>query len=318
MSSVFEGSEKKVEVTVTPETKSLRSWSQDKWYDVVRSAGAQILSAIKGPSCDAYLLSESSLFVWDHRFTMITCGTTTLVGAVQAALEKIGTDNMECLIYQRKNEYFPQLQHTDFFDDIKVLQKLSPGRAYRLGNADEHHTFLFHSDKDYRPYTSDSTLEILMYDLQGKAKEIFCQEDQNTEVIRSEIGLDRIFPEFEVDDHAFYPYGYSLNALRGNNYYTIHVTPQEETPYVSFETNFVKKNKVSQAIESVVQMFEPRSFDIVYFDSETQDHLFEIPGYQRRSLVRDEFKMGYTVQFGHFSLPQYNEHKAHRIQIESI
>ncbi|MEZ6189114.1 MAG: hypothetical protein R3F62_29460 [Planctomycetota bacterium] len=43
------------------------------WERVVEAARAQILSQISTSQCDAYLLSESSLFVYDDRFALITC-----------------------------------------------------------------------------------------------------------------------------------------------------------------------------------------------------------------------------------------------------
>ena len=39
--------------------------------------------------------------------------------------------------------------------------------------------------------------------------------------------LDAIFPGFQINDYLFQPCGYSLNAIRGSENYTIHVTPEE-------------------------------------------------------------------------------------------
>ena len=59
----FEGSEKKLEVVVKPEAGSLRQKDESFWKQLVQASRAQILSKISSESCDAYLLSESSLFV---------------------------------------------------------------------------------------------------------------------------------------------------------------------------------------------------------------------------------------------------------------
>lgn len=63
---------------------SLRSLSMNQWQSVLDKAQCQILSfkELKGPderrgkssSCTAYLLSESSLFVFDNRVILKTCG----------------------------------------------------------------------------------------------------------------------------------------------------------------------------------------------------------------------------------------------------
>ncbi|MDE2291761.1 MAG: adenosylmethionine decarboxylase, partial [Elusimicrobia bacterium] len=78
----FEGAEKKAEIVAAPGTGSLRALGRPFWEGVIAAARAKILSALSSPACDAYLLSESSLFVWDDRALLITCGRTTLVPAV--------------------------------------------------------------------------------------------------------------------------------------------------------------------------------------------------------------------------------------------
>src|SRR5690606_33763775 len=125
-------------------------------------------SKISNEACDAYLLSESSLFVWDDTCLLITCGTTTLANAAKILAQKIGVANMDAFFFQRKNEYFPHLQHSDFYSDVKAILPILPGAAYRMGRADEHHVFLFHGTKTFRQEKLDPTLEVLMYDLQGK------------------------------------------------------------------------------------------------------------------------------------------------------
>ena len=85
----FEGIEKKFELLVSNDQPSLRSQSPGFWEHVVRAAGADIIARTSSPSCDAYLLSESSLFVSDHRAVMITCGTTNLVASIEALLNEI-------------------------------------------------------------------------------------------------------------------------------------------------------------------------------------------------------------------------------------
>jgi S-adenosylmethionine decarboxylase len=93
----FEGAEKKLELI----SRSARFRQRDEayWATVVEAAGAKILSRISSESCDAYLLSESSLFVWDDRVTMITCGRTTLVRAANFLLDDLPPEKVDFLIY---------------------------------------------------------------------------------------------------------------------------------------------------------------------------------------------------------------------------
>ena len=84
----FEGPEKKLELAVT-DGVSLRAQGDEFWNRVVAASGAHVLSVLRGESCDAYLLSESSLFVFDGYLTMITCGQTRLVDAAHLLVAQL-------------------------------------------------------------------------------------------------------------------------------------------------------------------------------------------------------------------------------------
>jgi S-adenosylmethionine decarboxylase len=314
MTPIFEGSEKKLELLVR-DGVSLLAWPEDRWLAIIQAAQTQILSKIENADCKAYLLSESSLFVWDDRFTIITCGTTTLVEAVSVASQYLAPDDIDALIFERKNEYFPQFQKTDFFTDIQKLDNLLPGKAYRFGHLDDHHVYLFHTDKKYKPRKNDTTLEILMYGPQGKAQEIFNRSEMTTDDIRQHTGVDKILPGFLIDDFAFSPIGYSLNAIKGPQYYTIHVTPQDVSPYVSFETNLMSRNQMQKTIDAVLEVFRPRAFDIVYFDTKNEPENVEAAGYVRRSQFRELLACGYAVHYGHFSQAQMDVDRPFEITI---
>lgn len=318
MQTIFEGAEKKIELVVRSGI-SLLSWPEERFLELVKAAGTQILSKIENSDCRAYLLSESSLFVWDDRFTMITCGQTTLVNAATKAAEFLDPQDIDALVFERKNEYFPQYQKTDFFSDIRTLNEKIKGKAYRFGDTDEHHLFLFHSNKVYKPRRDDTTLEILMYGLQNPAREVFNQKGQTAENIRELTGVHRIFSsDFIVDDYAFSPIGYSLNAIRGPQYYTIHVTPQDESPYVSFETNLTSRADIAKTINSVLEVFKPSSFDIAYFDTMNRPEKIEIPGYYRLSQVRQKLLCGYAVFYGHFTQQVLTEEPAVELPIQEV
>lgn len=297
----FEGSEKKFELIARG--TALRARPTAYWHRLVELAGAKVLSQISNEACDAYLLSESSLFVFDERVTMITCGRTTLSRAAAFLIDEIGPDNVEFFSYERKNEYYPHRQATDFHDDVGELQARLKGRAYRFGAPDEHHLFLFHLDRPYRAQGVDCTLEILMYNLQGRASELFnCQ--QTLEGVRSLVQLEPIFPGFQIDDHLFQPQGYSLNAIRGSEYYTIHVTPEETGSYVSFETNVRLGNRLVSALRAVTEVFQPRSFDVIYFHPERELKAFDVAPFVPRSYVRQSLSCSFEVGFATYYLPE--------------
>jgi S-adenosylmethionine decarboxylase len=325
---IFEGSEKKFELVVRGDV-SLLDWPESRHLELVNAAKTQILSKIENSHVKAYLLSESSLFVWRNRMTMITCGNTTLVNAAEKAFEWLHPEQIETFFYQRKNEYFPQLQRTGFFNDISRLNSRIAGLAFRLGRPDEHHLFLFHSDRPYNPQNDDTTLEILMYGLQGKAREIFNTPGLDVETIRRETGVADILPGYQIDDFAFSPVGYSLNAIREDRYFTIHVTPQDESPYVSFETNMNapanSPEDFQKLLQSVLEVFRPQSFDLVYFEGRNQPSSpkvnsingLEMPGYELRAEIIESLSCGYDVHYVHRSQSTVLRARAHAIEIES-
>lgn len=299
---LFEGSEKKLEVIMADSAPRLRGLGRAFWNSLVQASQAQIISEISSESCDAYLLSESSLFVWDDHFTMITCGQTTLVSAAELFFSHISNEHLAALIFERKNEYFPRHQKTDFYDDVQKLSSIIPSQAFRFGSADEHHLFLLQSERPHSPSPGDQTLEILMYNLQGAARDIFSQMGASVKDIRQKTGVDQIFEGFQIDDFAFDPCGYSLNALRGSDYYTIHVTPEEQGSYVSFETNVnIEGEGVKQLVQRVLEVFLPRSFDIIAFQPRGENWVspeLVIDGFFNKFTVRDTV-CGYDVLFSH-------------------
>lgn len=299
----FEGSEKKFEISLRPGAPSLRGFGEPYWRELVQIAKANVLSQISSPQCDAYLLSESSLFVWDDQVTMITCGRTELVHAILHLLKRVDLETIETLFFERKNEYFPQHQRTDFFDDLKLLNERMPGKAHRLGNSDEHHLYLYNLDRPYKPVPNDFTFEMLMYNIQGPAKSAFVCHGQGPQSARASTGIDSLLEGFTVDDHLFTPCGYSLNALRGRDYYTIHVTPQEEGSYASFETNVRSGPELTQAVERILEIFQPMSFDLVTFNTEAGNRFPTLKGYTRKTLVRQNLTCGYELQFSYHYRP---------------
>tara|TARA_Y100001958_G_C21241817_1_gene569822 strand:+ start:3076 stop:4083 length:1008 start_codon:yes stop_codon:yes gene_type:complete len=296
----FEGSEKKVEIVVGSQF-NLMEISKDFWDQMVAYAGAKIISEISTEDCTAYLLSESSLFVWKDHLTMITCGTTTLVKAVKFFFNRFSPESIESLIYERKNEYFPHLQSTNYFSDVKFLSPSVKGTSYRFGMPDEHHLMLFEMDRSYQPAPSDVTFELLMYNLQGDAKEILNSPGHTIEQVRDLLKLETIFPGFKVDDYLFQPRGYSLNALSGSNYYTVHVTPEEIGSYVSFETNLDINETVKHQLSHILEIFQPESFDVIWFRPDHQVPDLSVPQYVARNRYQQTLKSGYTVSYSsHF------------------
>lgn len=116
----------------------------------------------------------------------------------------------------------------------------------------------------------DQTLEIMMSDLDPDIMKIFTKEVSATAAEATQkSGIDKILPNVLIDDYLFEPCGYSMNGIMKNGeYMTIHITPEAEFSYVSFECN-VPQSSYMDVIRRVLAVFKPATFIVTAFANET-------------------------------------------------
>mmetsp|Transcript_17737 Transcript_17737/g.49203 ORF Transcript_17737/g.49203 Transcript_17737/m.49203 type:complete len:260 (-) Transcript_17737:1616-2395(-) len=153
---VFEGPEKTLEVCFrkkeenvvdTPDQNGrigLRQLSRANLDRVCERAKCTIMSSVSNQYLDAYVLSESSLFVYPYMMVLKTCGTTTLLRCI-AILIKLGHRlglEIDWVGYSRKNFNFPGdqcfphqsfLQELEYLNSHKSLCDRLNGNGYTLG-----------------------------------------------------------------------------------------------------------------------------------------------------------------------------------------
>lgn len=297
----FEGSEKKFEVILSSNSPSLLDRENSFWDKLVLASRASVLSRIDSSDGFALLLSESSLFVFRHRVIMITCGQTRLIDALLMLLDSLSLDLVDVVVYERKNELFPQNQSTTFDDDVEELSRRIEGTTLVLGDKSAHYVALFHSTKPYTPAPNDSTFELLMQDIDNGICSLFTMKPVLcAEVMHRRSRVNNILPDFIIDDHVFNPCGYSLNAIKDEYYYTLHITPESDCSYVSFETNYpFKPGRLMEAATEVLSLFKPKSFAFVAFEK-TVHTKFEDLGYSLAQTHVKQLDSGYTVHYQQF------------------
>jgi S-adenosylmethionine decarboxylase len=259
---------------------------------------------------DAYVLSESSLFVWNTKIILKTCGTTTLLNALPRLLEiakGVGLHEVENLFYSRRNFLEPDLQHgphKSFEQEVKLLDEHFDGSAFVLGKLNGEHWYLYMTEKPEKKENLplDQTLEILMSDLDPKAMAPFFKKScPNAEEATNRSGIADLFPGAICDDFLFDPCGYSVNGLVGNGYFTIHVTPQDGCSYASFETN-VDLPSYTELIRKVVDVFRPGNMTITHFTNEPVKSIahrmdgWDLEGYGQREKTFYQFE-AYNLAF---------------------
>ncbi|KAL7784291.1 S-adenosylmethionine decarboxylase [Trichoderma ceciliae] len=170
----FEGPEKLLEVWFTPSASALptsarpaglKAVSAETWEGMLDMVNCKILSVLESETVDAYLLSESSMFVFPHKLILKTCGTTTLLLGLQRLLhiaaEHAGFpfDNATSVkeikaiatpyrvFYSRKNFLFPDKQHgphRSWKQEVKYLDDMfDGGSAYMVGKMNGDHWYLY-------------------------------------------------------------------------------------------------------------------------------------------------------------------------------
>ncbi|KZT63764.1 S-adenosylmethionine decarboxylase [Daedalea quercina L-15889] len=160
----FEGPEKLLEIWFKPSAADvpdaaspsdgrfgLRKVPREVWEDMLDIVKCKILSVAEGMEMDAYLLSESSLFVSPHRLILKTCGTTlNLLGVpriLEIARDHASLPSVYRLFYSRKAFMFPERQmgpHRDWRAEIDYLDNIFPnGAAYTIGKVNGDHWLLY-------------------------------------------------------------------------------------------------------------------------------------------------------------------------------
>lgn len=296
---LFEGTEKKFEILVGPDGPDLRALEPGFWERVIAASRATVLSRIAGEELDAYLLSESSLFVNQRWAVMITCGRTTLIDGLHVVLERVDEHHLLSLIYERKNENFPAEQPTSFAEDIAGLRRRLDGSDHVFGDPRGDRISLFHLNRVHRPDEDDATLELLMHDIDDETARLFVADGPGRETLRRRLGLDALLPGFVIDDHLFAPQGYSLNAVRGSSYATMHVTPERGGSYASFEMGWGFES--AQGLETVARLLavlRPARADVLVFARRFDPSVLP-DGYRHDRDENQLLACGYPVQYYH-------------------
>jgi S-adenosylmethionine decarboxylase len=237
--------------------------------------------------------------VWKDRVILITCGTTTLIKAAKHLIETFGKDSIEEIFYERKNEYQPSLQKSSALEDMTLLKSELDGVVLRFGRADDHHVYMYNNRFVEKAVSSKvNTLELLMYGLRGEFKDSFVNQPAKQNLVLKK--LREILPEFKLDTFFFEPEGFSFNALKGEQYATMHVTPQGSENYLSFEMDQVDLKASKDIIKNLVELCQPISYDIILFSEDEQELGACSSVYDLKQNSKSLTPSGYQVLYSHF------------------
>jgi S-adenosylmethionine decarboxylase len=188
---------------------------------------------------------------------------------------------IEYALFTRRNYKYPEKQpcpHSCWDEEKNELFKHFPlGKDYVVGSKDEDHFYVFMQDNRSETETIEpySTIEIAMNDMPRSSMDHFYKGEKFTteKDTLSDSGISKIIPEeAEIDSLMFNPFGFSLNAILGNSYYTMHITPHKECSYVSYETNRnLKDYNFLNVSRKVVDTFKPEKYTMVLIHSKEEN-----------------------------------------------
>ncbi|OBA23977.1 S-adenosylmethionine decarboxylase [Metschnikowia bicuspidata var. bicuspidata NRRL YB-4993] len=190
----FEGPEKLLEVWFWPSPdqipdtvskEGLRAIPLEKWKAILDLVNCKVLSMKSSAALDAYLLLESSLFVFPHKMILKTCGTTTTLACIDeifhtarshiavdnSSLEHLTSQSAFKVFYSRRSFMFPDRQihvHTDWKNEVQLLNRhFKCGKLYVVGDfTSDDHWYLYMggcgNTRQTRGHGHDQTFEILM------------------------------------------------------------------------------------------------------------------------------------------------------------
>ncbi|CAN8300572.1 unnamed protein product [Cochlearia groenlandica] len=306
--SGFEGFEKRLELrffdddnTITNNNHNdmgLRLIDFESLNQVLTQVQCTVVSAVANHSFDAYVLSESSLFVYPNKIIIKTCGTTQLLKSIRPLISLAGDLGLtlRACRYSRGSFIFPKSQpfpYTSFKDEVFIVEESLPkSLRYRKSsvmtppsnnNNTSRDWHVFTASADVEPDENDVVVvEVCMTELDRVNASSFFRrkrgEDEGESSYNSDCGgkemtrlsgIDYINENAFICDFAFDPCGYSMNGVDGDRYSTIHVTPEDGFSYASFECGLSLRDDeedgngdIAEVLSRAINVFRPDSVSI--------------------------------------------------------
>ena len=323
----FEGAEKRIEIDFhlnDSNPAGLRALSRAQLDECMTAAQCEIVSVRRNAKFDAYVLSESSLFILPTKLVLKTCGTTHLLAGVPNILKHAASVGMEPrrVKFTRSSFDKPELQpklHASFDDETEFLEQYfgslgNGGSAYILGSklkGVQWHVYVSGDACPVQDAVPNASLEVCMTQLsRAHCEEHFYRTEKfvSSAQTTTDSGIRSIFEDFDIDDYVFEPCGYSMNALCDEEFSTIHITPEDGFSYASCELSNVNVNNLDAFayVRKVASVFKPGKMvfaisidglNAAEVSNEVLAHGCFVPGYARVQSTRQEFDVEGCVAY---------------------
>ncbi|KAE8726352.1 S-adenosylmethionine decarboxylase proenzyme 4 [Hibiscus syriacus] len=323
--SGFEGFEKRLELHFNGDDNGLaavklglRRIDFDSINKVLRLVQCDVVSAVGNHFFDAYVLSESSLFVYPTKMIIKTCGTTQVLKSIWPLIRlanDLGLTLCGCR-YTRGSFIFPKSQpfpHVSFKQEVVYIEENLPDNlcfrkaSVMLSKLPSCSWHVFSAGNGDHFLSGDTfTVEVCMTGLDRVMARKFFQTNHHSSAAK---GIENINPRAFVCDLEFDPCGYSMNGVDGDRYSTIHVTPEEGFSYASFEcvgSVYDDQDDIFHTLKKAVQVFKPATVSVSTTSHQREGRTrvaraMEPLGLNCRSFAMDKFPAAGTIVFQTFT-----------------
>jgi S-adenosylmethionine decarboxylase len=233
------------ELPLGAQSNGLKAVTGETWKDMLDLVNCKVLSVVESDHVDAYLLSESSMFVFPHKLILKTCGTTTLllglrrmlrIAAIDAGFPSHNTSSLQEIktaatpyrvFYSRKNFLFPDKQqgpHRSWKQEVRFLDDMfTSGSAYMVGKMNGDHWYLYlttpnisltppHTPDREKMATETKVLKIPASSAFGYVQNAMCNDDETLEVLMTDLDPENAKQFYLEDASAVAEKKYSQRA----------------------------------------------------------------------------------------------------------
>jgi S-adenosylmethionine decarboxylase len=251
----FDAAEKLLELELRRGSPSLRALGHESWVEIVEAAFGGILESREGRLVDAYVLSESSLFVRSRSMSLLTCGRTDLGRAFEALVARVGSAAIAGVRLSRERDRFPAAARTTFDEDVARIARELDGETLESSHEDaklcSFEVGCLSSSLDFRIFCAG---------LGAEAKRAFL--DARGEIPERLAGLvGSTSPEL-TQLHQFEPSGTSMNFVVGEDVFCVHVSPEPSADVASVEASSKDARVRLALLAEAERVFRPEQISV--------------------------------------------------------
>ncbi|ORX61384.1 S-adenosylmethionine decarboxylase [Hesseltinella vesiculosa] len=294
----FEGPEKLLEIWFSPSSDRVKEHQQvakDRgllavprpiWEQMLAIVKCTVLNVIKHDQVHAYLLSESSMFVYPHKMIIKTCGTTTLLLSLPRILdiakEACGFQKVWRVFYSRKAFMFPDRQlepHTSWESEVAYLDRyFDDGSAYKIGNVqgDHWHLYMSQCEEDEEDVLHETGLPVMPH-VNRELREENILDSGCTTPNRSD----------DEDDLKVSPFGIRTGLGKGIEDQTVEILMTKLNP--KNMERFYQQPGSPVGIEGGKLVDKITGIGQLYPSADIDSYLFEPCGYSSNGLWQDRY-----------------------------